>query len=156
MEIWELLARAEIEDLVKRYAYYGDAGKSADLADLFVEDGVLESAHGVSVEGRAAIRGHLDGVAAAGRSADAPTGFVRHNVSNVLVAFEGPERAVVNSYQLIVTAQGVDSGRYRDTVVKTAEGWRFARRRSRLDRPADQGSAFLQAGHAALKGGDAP
>ena len=108
MEVWELLARAEIEDLVKRYAWSGDAGRSAELADLFTEDGVLESAHGPHVEGRAAIRAHLDAIAAAGRTAAAPTGFVRHNISNILVTFESPERAVANSYQLIATAQGRD------------------------------------------------
>jgi hypothetical protein len=55
-------------------------------------------------------------------------------VSNLLIELEGPDRARARSYFLAVTDRGTDHwGRYRDDLLRTNDGWRFAHRRVRTD-----------------------
>ncbi len=58
MEIWELIARESIRDLVARYNANGDSGRFDPMLELFAEDAVLE-VPGRRLEGRAAIRAFL-------------------------------------------------------------------------------------------------
>ena len=124
-----------VQATINRYAHAGDRGDAEELAGLFLEDGVLEAAHGVLARGRAAIRDYL------GRLADAEAlerpAFVRHHVSDIDVVRGEPGRAEVRSYFLVVTDRGIDhSGRYRDILVLDVDGvWRFERRSVRLDAP---------------------
>ncbi len=59
--------------------------------------------------------------------------FVRHHITPPLIALDGPA-ATARSYFSVVSNKGPDhSGTYDDRLVETADGWRFAHRRVRID-----------------------
>jgi hypothetical protein len=132
MERTELLAREAIRDLLARYTWAGDRGRSHDLAHCFLVDGALDvGAHGGRWEGRAAIEAGLDAVAA--RLADGPDApsAVNHHVSSVLISLADPTSGWVRSYFCVYTDAGADHwGTYRDRVaLDPSDGhWRFAER----------------------------
>jgi hypothetical protein len=134
MELWELVAREEIRDTIIRYAHYADSGRAEDLAGLFTEDGILEIKDRAVHRGRAEIRGMLEG-AKTGVTERARSPLIRHHNTNVLIEFDGPERARTRLYFLAVMADGADHwGRYRDVLVSQPDGrWRFLERVVRLD-----------------------
>lgn len=136
-----LVAREAVRDLVARYTWAGDGGRSAELAGLFRADGVLDvGEHGGRWEGRAEIEAQLDAVAARVAAAGAAPGPVRHHVSSLVIDVSSPTEATASSYFLVLTSIGVDHwGRYRDQVaVDPADGaWRFVERRVRVDGAAD-------------------
>lgn len=136
MDQWELEAREAVRDLVARYTRAGDRGRSAELAALFADDGVLDVGdHGGRWIGRNEISAQLDAVANRVATAGTSPGPVRHHVSSLVVDVNGPTEAEASSYFLVLTAIGVDHwGRYRDRfVVDGEDGWRFAERRVRVD-----------------------
>ena len=138
----ELADRLAIHELLAGYCHAMDAA-SAELAiALFADDAVLETPVG-QAEGRAAILAWIEERLAL-RSADYQVG---HYLLNPLIAAEGPGRARVRS-MLLYTRQPVageggaellSTGIYEDGVVRTAAGWRFARRRWTLRAPLDAG-----------------
>ena len=120
-----LVDKDEIVDLVHRYSYYVDQKFYDEIAELFTEDCVVDYGPGVGppVQGRTAFRAMFG----AGR------GFVvtSHHNANVLVSFEGDDRASVRTscYAWHETSQGATPriwGAYYDVVVRNPEGWRFA------------------------------
>ena len=123
--------RDAIRDLLARYTYNGDRGRIELLAACFAADGVIEYP-GTSARGRAAIAAALT----SGARNPAIT-FVRHHITNPLIAIDG-EAATARSYFAVHSDNGPDhSGTYDDRLVHTAEGWRFAHRRVRIDWQAD-------------------
>ena len=137
MERTELIARESIRDLLARYTWAGDRGRTAELADLFTADGVLDvGSHGGRWEGRETIAAELEAVTTRVAAAGGSPGPVHHHVSSIHIHLDTPASAVVRSYFLVVTAIGPDHwGRYRDQVVESAAdgGWRFAERTVRVD-----------------------
>jgi ketosteroid isomerase-like protein len=133
MELWELAAREAIRELVAAYADAADGGRFDELAGLFTADGVLETPDRVEHRGRAAIRAFFGGTGAALVGATtAPR--IRHHVSNLRIAVTGADDATGAAYFFVVTERGPDHwGRYRDRYQRTADGWRVAHRRVRLD-----------------------
>lgn len=136
MERTELIAREGIRDLLARYTWAGDRGRSHDLAACFTVDGTLDAgAHGGTWEGRDTIEQELDAVAKRiAASPDAP-GPVNHHVSSVLIHLVTPTAADVRSYFCVYTEAGADHwGTYRDHVVRDpVEGrWQFATRTVRV------------------------
>lgn len=124
---WEIAARVEIDDLIARYARYADSGRSADLAALFTDDGVL-TAGGDDVHGRGAITAYLDASKASLAGRD-PAGRIRHHVSSRRVDLISRTSARATSYFLAITATGPDHwGIYRDQLVHDGARWRFAHR----------------------------
>ncbi len=124
-----------IRDLLARYTYNGDRGRVAELAACFAENGVLEYP-GDSPQGPAAIAASLS----VGER-DPRITFVRHHITNPLIAVEG-DAATARSYFAVHSNAGPDhSGTYDDALIRTAEGWRFSRRRVRVDWQAE-GSLF--------------
>ena len=132
-------AKAAIAELITRYAVLNDAGDWDAVAALYTEDGRMNrpTAPEQFVTGRAAIL-------AAFRSR--PRRASRHIVANVLVTLEGETRARATSQILLFTGSAAADGglpvlagaaplvgTYEDTLVKTADGWRFAVRRGSLD-----------------------
>ena len=126
-----LVDKDEIVDLVHRYSYYVDQKFYDEIAELFTEDCIVDYGPGVGppVQGRTAFRAMFG----AGR------GFVvtSHHNANVLVSFEGDDRASVRTscYAWHETSQGATPriwGAYYDVVVRNPEGWRFARRQLRV------------------------
>lgn len=138
MEIWELVARETIRQLVARYAHAADRGRFEEVAALFGHWGVLELPDGRVMQGRDAIRAFLVDTATAIKPVNAPT-VVRHHVSSHRVDVQGPDAADGYAYFLVVTARGPDHwGRYVDRYTRDDDGaWRFARRRVRVDGHAD-------------------
>jgi len=135
---------ADCERLIKRYVNLNDAHDWEGCAALYTEDGRMgRPSGGPPVEGRAAI---LAAFKARPRRAQ------RHTISNIEVDVEEADRA--RAFSVIVLYQGdpapegelpvlnVNSpliGWYRDRLVRTAAGWRFAERVGGLDfRPLDR------------------
>lgn len=121
--------RDAIRDLLARYTYSGDRGRVADLAVCFAADGVLEFP-GSRTQGPQAIADALGG-GSAGR--DPRLTFVRHHITNPLIEVSG-DSATARSYFAVHSNIGLDhSGSYFDEIVRTGQGWRFARRRVLVD-----------------------
>ncbi len=119
--------RDAIRDLLARYTYNGDRGRVADLAACFATDGVLEYP-GSEARGPQAI------AAALGSSSRNPAlTFVRHHITNPLIAVSG-DTAKARSYFTVHADAGPDhSGTYDDRLVRSPAGWLFAHRRVRVD-----------------------
>lgn len=127
--------RDAIRDLLARYTYNGDRGRLTEMTACFAADGVLEYL-GKAPQGPAAIAAAL-----ASGTRDARLTFVRHHITDPLIAIDG-ESATARSYFTVHSNFGPDhSGTYDDRLVRTAEGWRFAHRRVRIDWQAE-GSLF--------------
>lgn len=123
----QVLAEREIERLLLDYAALNDAGEWDALAALFLPDGRTNrpTAPDVFIEGREAI---LDAFRAR------PARISRHIIANIRVTVSGDE-ATASSQILLFTGAGTAPlvGTYQDRLRKTAQGWRFAERRGRLD-----------------------
>lgn len=133
MEMWELIARERIRDLVASYAQLADSGRFEALLDLFTEDGVLHGGDTPPAQGRAAIRGFLTGTGSS-LQAVTSTPLIRHHVSNLRIELLSPDVARGTSYFFVVTDRGPDHwGRYRDEYVRQGDRWVFRYRRARLD-----------------------
>jgi hypothetical protein len=129
----ELIARAQIAELVAAYNHLGDRGRIDELIELFREGADLDT-FGESFRGREQIGGYFRGIVAAG--ADLPRRrFVRHHISNVTITVTSPTEAEGASYWMVIGEGGPESsGRYRDTYRRGPEdGWRFATRIVRAD-----------------------
>jgi hypothetical protein len=140
VETTELLARESIRDLVARYNALGDAGRSAEVAELFAEDGTLEvgDRSGTrTVRGRDEIRRLFDATksdwAANSRSEDSPP-YVRHSVTTHVIDMLDPDHARGTSYVTVIRPSGLVSwGRYLDDYRKGEGRWLFASRRALAD-----------------------
>lgn len=124
--------RDAIRHLLATYTYNGDRGRIAELAACFAADGVLEFP-GATATGPEAIVAALS----AGGSADPRRTFVRHHTTNPLIEVNG-DTATARSYFSVWSNHGPDhAGTYSDQLVRSADGWRFARRLVRIDWQAD-------------------
>jgi hypothetical protein len=109
--------------LINRYANLGDAGRWEEVAALYTDDGVMArpSKPDAPIAGRAAI---LESFLARPHRAQ------QHFFSNIVVTAESADRA--SAYSGIMLFTGKDAalitGFYRDTLVRTPAGWRFAER----------------------------
>jgi hypothetical protein len=129
--IRRLIDKDWIVDLVHEYSYRVDHRLHDEVVDLFTEDCVVDYGPGVApVRSRAKLRemfGHQDGRFAA----------TSHHNANVLVTFDGADRASVRTavYAWHKRSDGATPrvwGYYHDTVVRLPEGWRIAHRQLRV------------------------
>jgi hypothetical protein len=128
MELWEVEARLGIEDTVARYVRCADSGHAAELAALFVDDGVLATDTDV-VRGRPAIVEYLEATRVDLAASRTGGGRIRHHVSSLRIDLLGRDDARVTCYFLAVTAAGPDHwSTYRDRLVRVGSGWRFVER----------------------------
>ena len=133
MDLAALVAREAIRELVARYAHAADRGRFDDVGALFADDGMLEMPDGRRIVSPMAIRAFLIETSATMQVASTGS-FIRHHVSSHQVTLEGEHGAAGFAYFFVVTDRGPDHwGRYADRYVRTADGWRFASRRVRLD-----------------------
>ncbi len=129
-----MVDRARIRELTARYNRAFDDGDPEGFAATFTEDGVMEVTGGPTTTGRAAL---------AEMCRHTPYGIV-HVTVDAIIEVDG-DRAVQDVTLLVVNRPPPDgpadkrtsrlqrSGRYRDELVRTPEGWRFARRTASLD-----------------------
>ncbi len=129
-----LVDRARIRELTARYNRCFDDGDTDGFAATFTEDGVMEVEGAFKVEGRAGLEEMCR---------NTPYGIV-HVTADATVEVDG-DRAVQEVTVLVLNRPKPDapadervsalsrSGRYRDELVRTGDGWRFARRTVALD-----------------------
>ena len=140
-----VFAERACERLSLQFGLYNDTGRFRELADLFVDDGVLVRplAPDLPLVGRDAIFRDF---------ADKLRGFtVRHVFTNILIDVGSKERASGITYFTVYRQEFVPEagaafdfegivylGEYHDEFCRTSQGWRFTRRdgriRMRLDR----------------------
>lgn len=125
--------RDHIENLMVRYTEALDEARFDDLGELFAGGRVrIEGGphHGASAEGPeevAALYARIVALDAAGRTG------TRHFISNIFLQVDG-DRATTRSYFSVtqqtptLPLQIVACGAYRDTFVRDAAGWRYAKR----------------------------
>ncbi|WP_411341967.1 nuclear transport factor 2 family protein [Sphingopyxis sp. J-6] len=129
--------RDAIRDLLARYTYNGDRGRLDAMTACFAADGVLEYL-GKAPQGPAEIEASLSS-----GTRDPRLTFIRHHITNPLIAVDG-DTATARSYFTVHSNFGPDhSGTYDDRLARTADGWRFAHRRVRIDWQAE-GSLFAK------------
>ncbi|MDX1873873.1 nuclear transport factor 2 family protein [Mycolicibacterium sp. 120266] len=136
MELWELVARESIRQLMADYTAATDRFDLQTLAACFAPTGVLEFTGGAEpLRGRDAI---VTGLTAALRrpaasSRKAPA-FVRHHVGSPQFGAVGHQRAEADSYFAVYTDAGADHwGRYRDILASVDGRWLFAHRTIAVD-----------------------
>jgi ketosteroid isomerase-like protein len=119
-------------DLIARYTHFADLGEIQRVPELFTEDGVWATPT-EQHEGQEALRKRFESSVGLQR-------ITRHVCTNVLVNVLSAEEATATVYLTLYRHDGpvdgpapisgpVKMGQYRDRLVKTAEGWRFAERR---------------------------
>jgi hypothetical protein len=167
VELWELVARESIRDLVARYNANADAGRFEEVAALFARDAVMElvAADGGTrrFEGPAGVVSLLAGTKAAWDPARGGGGghHVRHVVATHQIDVVARDHARGRSYYLVLMRHGLDHwGRYVDDYGTRDGTWLITRRRVLADgraRDATAGPATgpAGAGGAAGSGGDA-
>ena len=134
MQVWEMVAREQIRDILARYNWSGDAGRLDELAGTFRTDGVLEIRGMEPLRGRAEIAAFLGGVTADTAGTGVVKRIVRHNLANLLFTGLTPDRAHVSSYFTVLTEIGLDHfGRYRDTLVPEGDRWLIEHRKVTTD-----------------------
>lgn len=140
--------RAEAAELLARYAEAMDRGDFAAVGALLA-DAVVEDADGNEIAAGAAAVEAL--YAATTRRHDDGTPMTAHVITNVIVEAVHPgtsdeaepdelemrSRFTVFQATPSIPLQVVVVGRYVDRVVRTADGWRFARRRMIPERWGD-------------------
>jgi 3-phenylpropionate/cinnamic acid dioxygenase small subunit len=117
--------------LAVAYAVTVDTGRYDEFAALFADDGELAVTRG-TFKGPAAIKAAMEG--------RDPAVITRHVMTNVLVTVESPSAASGTAYltlykgappagkKVVAGAAAQSVGQYHDRYVKTAHGWRIARR----------------------------
>ena len=119
--------REAIRTLLAEYCFLLDDHHLQAFAQLFTQDGVWSSRNG-EAQGPDAIEALLQRLV----PAPGPGTTRRHFTTNSVIDLRG-DRADVRSYFQVIrdSAQGpaiAVAGRYEDDVIRTASGWRFARR----------------------------
>jgi hypothetical protein len=134
MELWELVARESIRDLVARYNANGDSGRFDPMLELFAEEATMELPD-ATYRGRDEIRSMLDG--AARNTGDAPKAsarFIRHFTATHQIDLMSESQAKGRSYYVVFTDKGPDHwGRYVDEYRQIDGQWRFWHRKVTVD-----------------------
>lgn len=128
-----LLAESEIAKLITKFAVFNDAGDWSAVAAMFAPDGrFTRPTGGDPVIGPEAIRESF---------ASRPPRKSCHLLSNIVVDVTSANEATARCSMLLFTAPAGEMsaaspgliGGYRDRLVRTVDGWRFAERVGFLD-----------------------
>jgi 3-phenylpropionate/cinnamic acid dioxygenase small subunit len=155
MELWELVARESIRDLVARYNANGDSGRFDQMLAVFADDAVMELVSetgtlrryegidriaSIFTDTKAAwdaTVGTLSGAATLSGSAEAvdrPRHHVRHFAATHQIDVDDNSHARGRSYFVVVMAHGVDHwGRYVDEYGVRDGRWLITSRRALSD-----------------------
>ena len=133
-ELWELVARESIRDLVARYNANGDSGRFDPMLELFADDATMELPAGVH-RGLQSIREFLEGVAKnTGGQPKARAKFIRHFTATHQIDVLSETEAKGRCYYVVLTDRGLDHwGRYVDEYRRIDGRWLFWHRRVTLD-----------------------
>lgn len=140
MDLWEVIARESIRDLVARYNACGDAGRFDDVMALFAPDATMElvvDGETRAFEGLGEIRAIFTGTRetwADDATAAGVPAYVRHSVSTHQIDLMDPTHATGRAYFQVIRAHGLDHwGRYLDRYEERDGQWRFTFRRATAD-----------------------
>jgi hypothetical protein len=142
MELWELVARESIRDLIARWNANGDAGRMADMVLVLAPDVAFSIREDEVLHGRAAVLESLlgvrDGKAPVEDAPPPPVGrylpagkrpSIRHFTSNPWIEFDSETRARVRTYYQVLSTFGLDHwGRYLDVVEVVDGEWLITER----------------------------
>jgi hypothetical protein len=132
MELWELVARESIRDLVARYNANADSGRFDHVLECFVPDAVMEL-DGTPYYGRDEILTIFTRAAELVRQGPEPI-LVRHHTSTLQIDISGPDAGSSRCYYQVISDQGLDHwGRYLDSYGTIDGRWYFFHRREFLD-----------------------
>lgn len=126
----QIVARTEISDLLYTYSYHLDMNHPERLLELFVEDCEVVYAPNFGARGKVAYAATLQGIGTYFKATS-------HHVSNVVVTFDGPDRASVRSVLYAMhryqreRPDGIFWGQYHDEIVRENGRWLFKRRELR-------------------------
>ncbi|MBA2280703.1 MAG: nuclear transport factor 2 family protein [Actinomycetota bacterium] len=119
----------EIRNVVALLAHLADDGAMDDYVDLYTVDAVWDMP-GAPRKGHDAIRAGAEARRATGEAG--PGSATRHAVSTIAVALDGDSAVARSTWLFFGDTTGTPTlrlmGTYRDTFVRTGEGWRVARR----------------------------
>jgi uncharacterized protein (TIGR02246 family) len=118
----------QIQQLYARYNTAIDTGDGEAFAGCFMPAGRFNPGHGL-IEG-------LEAIAAFAVDTHKNLPLMRHNATNVVIDGDGSD--ATGSAFLIGYLAGPDykvivTGRYRDQLTRTSEGWRFVDRQFSID-----------------------
>ena len=163
MELWEVVAREAIRDLVTRYNANGDSGRFAQVYELFAPDAAMEISAGI--KGSGVYRGHdqisqiftgtrdtlIDGAGAeAAAAAQAPAGstYMRHYTATHQIDLVDQTHAKGRCYYQVLMPHGLDHwGRCLDEYECRDGRWLFTYRKVTQDGwvPGGMGAAAVEA-----------
>jgi hypothetical protein len=137
VEIWELVARESVRDLVARYNANGDSGRFEVMLEVFAPDAVMEliSTDGTvrRFDGIEAIAGIFTGTKSLWDAKFSKSGgprHVRHFVATHQIDVEDETHARGRSYFVVLMPHGVDHwGRYVDRYESRDGRWCIVERR---------------------------
>ena len=135
MELWQLVAREAIRDLVARYNSNGDSGRFAEVLELFADDAVMELPDGVH-EGIDGIRQVFTGTQKNVKSLATPDGriYLRHYTATHQIDLADATHARGRCYYQVLMPHGLDHwGRYIDEYELRDGRWLFTRRKVTMD-----------------------
>jgi hypothetical protein len=136
MELWELVARESIRDLVARYNSNGDSGRFGPVFELFTPDAVMELHDGVLYEGLERIETIFTGTQQTVKGLDTGGGriYMRHYTATLQIDFMDNTHARGRCYYQVLMHHGLDHwGRYIDEYEVHDGRWLFSRRKVTLD-----------------------
>jgi hypothetical protein len=128
MDTQTLIDKQLIRDLQNRYSYSIDSGEYDNLDDVFLPNVVADY-------GAAGLTNSLDDVKNTIRGALEPLSAVQHVNGNQWAEIDGDAACAGCYFQVHMYREGTQGGehfemggRYDDELVRTADGWRFAKR----------------------------
>jgi 3-phenylpropionate/cinnamic acid dioxygenase small subunit len=145
MELWELIARESIRDLVARYNANGDSGRFEQMLKVFADDASMEL---VAVDGTVRRYDGIDQVAtiftetkagwdanlATGAASGGPRHHIRHFTATHQIDLVDESHARGRCYFVVLMPHGVDHwGRYVDEYGVRDGRWVITLRRAFSD-----------------------
>jgi 3-phenylpropionate/cinnamic acid dioxygenase small subunit len=127
-----------IRELLARYCFLLDGYKLKEFAALFAADGEWISRNGKAA-GCEAIERLLRGLV----PEPAPGKRRKHFTTNIIIDLTGDSATVASNFLVVRDSESGPTisvaGTYDDTVVRTAEGWKFKSRRLSHDITGESG-----------------
>ncbi|MEV0066195.1 MULTISPECIES: nuclear transport factor 2 family protein [unclassified Amycolatopsis] len=132
-------AKDDIRELLATYCFLLDGYELAEFSLLFTETGTWESRNGTAT-GPAAVEELMSALV----PPPGPGTRRKHLTTNIVIRFDGDDRATVRSNFLVVrdTSAGpaiAVAGTYTDRVVRTGAGWLFEHRKLAHDITGESG-----------------